>query len=220
MIIWILSDTHMRHAELVVPQADMVIHCGDFSNKANPYENEIEARNFLEWYKVLPIETKILICGNHDTSCFKKLIRREEYSEIIWLEHETANVKGLNIFGSPYSPRYGDWAYMYKRNRGDVYWSSIPENTDILICHTMPKGILDLCDDERDRKFPYQAGCKALYNRIIELKHLKLFCGGHLHSTSKFHNFGILKHKGIDFINAACYNHGKDTVNQGHLIEL
>lgn len=217
---WIISDTHTFHNQLNIPKVDCVIHCGDFANKANPYENELEARNFLEWYNVLPIQYKILNCGNHDTAAFKKLIDKADYPNIIWLEHDWEWINGYKVFVSPYTPVYGKgWAYMYKRNRGDIYWNVIPNDIDILVTHGPPKGILDLCDHEADRKQIAQAGCKALYNKVMEIEP-KIHCFGHIHNDKKFNNYGIFEHGNTKFINAACLNHRSMKLNLGHIVEI
>jgi Icc-related predicted phosphoesterase len=197
-----------------------MIHCGDFTNKHNPYENELEARNFLEWYKILPIKNKVLVCGNHDGSCFKGLVKKEEYPELIWLEHETANVEGLNIFGSPYTPRFGDWYYTYKRNIAKVYWDHIPNNIDILVTHGPAKTILDLTEDKETNNL-VQVGCKSLYNRVMEVKPV-IHCFGHIHQEKNCNNYGIYQKSISDtkFINASCLNHHTGEINQGHIVYI
>jgi hypothetical protein len=58
---FIASDTHTFHNKLNIPEADIAIFAGDESNNSNPYLNEVEARNFLEWYSVLPIKHKVFV---------------------------------------------------------------------------------------------------------------------------------------------------------------
>lgn len=53
-----------------------------------------------------------------------------------------ANDRRLKIYGSPLSPRHGNWAFQY-RNQDD--WSgAVLENIDILVTHGPPFGHLDL----------------------------------------------------------------------------
>lgn len=218
MKIWTFSDTHTYHNQLNIPEADIVIFSGDESNNSNPYLNEVEARKFFEWYKVLPFKHKIYIPGNHSTAVSNKLIRREEYPELIWLEHETANVEGIKIFGSPYTPAYGkSWAYMRKRNQMKVVWDTLPNDIQILITHGPPKGILDLTRDLDNNLV--QAGCKSLFNKVLEIEPaVHIF--GHLHDESGIFNSGILEKFGIKFINASCLNHKEKSFSQGHIIEI
>lgn len=66
-------------------------------------------------------------------------------------------------------------------------WSCIPEDTDVLITHTPPLGILDAQD---------RLGCEDLARRIQELS-LKLHVFGHVHV-----GHGIEKHEKTTFVNA------------------
>lgn len=58
-----LSDTHNCHHRLRdLPEADVVVHSGDFCMAGS----EQEALDFLNWFCDLPYKHKIFICGNHD----------------------------------------------------------------------------------------------------------------------------------------------------------
>ena len=57
-----ISDTHGRHRQLVMPEGDVVIHCGDFCARGK----EREARDFAAWFRALPHVHKVVIAGNHD----------------------------------------------------------------------------------------------------------------------------------------------------------
>ena len=134
MNIWFISDTHNRHAELKVPKdVELVIHCGDESESGNAWMNEPEARNFFDWYSGLEIPTKIFVPGNHSTAIEQGLIRAEEYPEVKFLIHQQTQWQEFKIFGSPYTPRFFDWAYMRERSDLDIMWESIPDDIDILI---------------------------------------------------------------------------------------
>ena len=219
MKIWIISDTHTYHYKLIPPSdIDMVIHSGDCSNSHNPLINSNEVEIFMDWYNKLPVKHKIYVPGNHDTSIERGLINTSRFNNIKFLFHESLNIEGINFFGSPYTPRYGDWSYMYQRSKSDKYWRVIPENTDFLITHGPPKSILDLADDINDRSKPTQVGCSNLYKRVMKIKP-KYHSFGHIHSvSSKFNNYGIFKHFDTTFINAACLNHGDATVYNGHVV--
>ena len=46
-----ISDTHNRHNELTnLPEADVIIHCGDFTEQGT----EEEVLDFLNWFIELP----------------------------------------------------------------------------------------------------------------------------------------------------------------------
>jgi len=211
MKIWCISDTHNKHEFLEVPKGiDMVIHSGDASSQKIPALNEHELLNFLHWFGRLDIKYKIFVPGNHDTSLEDGLVRRSDIPEsVIYLEHESVEIEGIKIFGSPYTPAFGsNWAFNVPRSKLKVYWDEIPADTDILIVHGPPKGILDLTQyDTRpggDGNSLFQCGCKFLLDRIKEIQP-KYNIFGHIHSEKNCPNSGILKISGCEttFINAA-----------------
>lgn len=242
MKIWIISDTHCKHGFLDIPDGiDMAIHGGDMSNQKSPAINANEVLDFLEWYKSLThIKYKILIAGNHDTSIEKGLVARGDMHEsIIYLEHESVTIEGIKIFGSPYTPKFGtDWAYNVPKEMIASYWDDIPDDTDILITHGPPKGILDLTQyDTRtgyDRAHGgpinfFQCGCKELLNRVKAIQP-KYHIFGHIHPETNCPNSAMLKINGYEttFINAAVCDFGrtaedvkvKQIANNGFIIEI
>ena len=209
--IWHISDTHCLHHNLNMPKdIDLVIHTGDASNWRDPFRNESEVINFLEWYAKLPIENKIFCAGNHDTSIEKGLVTKNlmEDMGIHYLYCDSIEIRGLKIWGAPYVPTYGDWAFMKNRQKIAKVWNEIPDDADILVTHGPPKGILDLTYD-RDNKVKL-CGDSALLKRVLALD-IKLVCFGHIHNCKDLTNSGtkqIFGKKTI-FSNATCVNDGK-----------
>jgi Icc-related predicted phosphoesterase len=220
MKLWVISDSHGFHRYLDVPEVDMAIFCGDESNSFDPAKNCYEAKDFLDWYNELKIPYKIFVPGNHSTSIFRGYIRKEEYMNIIWFFNETKIINGLKIFGSPYTPRYGEWSYMYNRKDAYKYWDCIEEGTSITINHGPPQGILDLAEDENDRSRIVQVGCKTLFSKIKEIKP-QLSCFGHIHSCRKkgIYNNGVYYNGSTTFVNASCLDHGDNSLSNGYIFE-
>lgn len=194
MKIWHISDTHSYHRLLSIPKdVDMVVHSGDFSNYYDVYKNELEARDFLNWYAALDIKHKILIAGNHDALAerwskkFKELCKD---LNIIYLENESVVIDGIKIWGSPNTPQFGNWYFMKKRDKLHKVWQSIPEDTDIIVVHGPPKGIMDLSYNI-NRNID-MCGCSALKKRILDIEP-KLFLSGHIHNNKDIINAGTLK---------------------------
>jgi Icc-related predicted phosphoesterase len=191
MIAWHISDSHGYHGFLKVPDnIDMVIFSGDCSNPRDPYTNEQEVRNFITWFDSLPIKHKIFVAGNHDTSIEKGLITKDNFEQcgIHYLENETIEIEGLKIFGSPYTPTYGDWAFMKASFKLDRMWRNvIDDDVDIVITHGPPRTILDLAED-RNHNLEF-CGDKSLLNRIKEVNP-KLHCFGHIHNNGDIINRG------------------------------
>jgi Icc-related predicted phosphoesterase len=194
MKIWHISDTHGYHDLLKVPDGiDMVIHSGDCSNPRDPYNNEPEVREFIHWYKNLPIKHKIYVAGNHDTSIEKGLVSVSQFYEynIHYLENDYVDIEGIKIFGSPNTPNFGNWAFMKDRAKLERHWKlAIHEECDIIVTHGPPKGMLDLSVN-RDHKLEF-CGDKSLLNRVLEIQPAyHLF--GHIHNTGDIVNAGIQK---------------------------
>jgi Icc-related predicted phosphoesterase len=205
-----ISDTHTKHKHLTndLPGGDILIHCGDISSRG--YKNEIE--NFLGWFDCIKgYEYKIFIAGNHDfgfqdnpKECFELL---KNYPSITYLEDNSIIIDGIKIYGSPWQPRFHNWAFNV--NRGwDIAqkWEKIPMDTDILITHGPLLGILDITNISE------RVGCEDLYNRVMEIKP-KVHAFGHIHSS-----YGMKEMDGMTFINAS--NLGEDYLYQNDPITL
>ncbi len=186
-----ISDTHNQHEQVVLPEGDVLVHCGDFSGRGRLEE----VTDFLQWFGAQPHRYKILIAGNHDflaeqePDVFRSLIPEN----VIYLEDSGVEIEGLHFWGSPIQPWFFDWAFNRKRGAEiRKHWDLIPGNTDVLITHGPPYGILDMV--ARDAR---PVGCRDLLKRTGELS-LKICAFGHIHE-----GYGIVEQNGTTFINAA-----------------
>lgn len=191
-----ISDTHNRHRELTndLPGGDMIIHSGDISGRGTLEE----IRSFLLWFERLPYTHKIFIAGNHDFG-FEELrhSNQDEFAiripdNVIYLQDEMVEVDGLKIYGSPWQPRFYDWAFNV--DRGDAIakkWEPIPEGLDILITHGPVFGILD------DTYTGMRVGCEELYKKVVQVKPRIHVCG-HIHWA-----YGMRDFNDTTFINAS-----------------
>jgi len=205
-----ITDTHTKHKHLTgeLPGGDILIHCGDFTNRG--YMTEI--KNFLDWFdEVKGYEHKIFIAGNHDfgfqdnpKECAKLLTN---YPNLTYLEDNSVIIDGIKIYGTPWQPRFYDWAFNV--NRGwDIAqkWEKIPMDTDILITHGPAFGILDQTYTGQ------RVGCEDLYKKVMEIKP-KVHACGHIH-----YDYGMKEMDGMTFINAC--NLGEDYMYQNGPITL
>jgi Icc-related predicted phosphoesterase len=190
----------------------MVIHSGDCSNPRDPYNNEPEVRGFIDWFGGLPIKHKIYVAGNHDTSIEKKLVTKADFNDhaIHYLENETIEIKGLKIFGSPYTPTFGvGWSFNKDRNKLERIWrKAIDKDVDIVIVHGPPRGMLDSSYDRAN--LMEHCGDKSLMNRVMEVKpRLMLF--GHIHNCKDIINAGTRTTPELDtiFSNGSVVTDGK-----------
>lgn len=225
-----ISDTHEFHKQFPVERfegIDVVIHSGDVSNHMNPIMNAHEVMDFMMWYKDVPVPTKILVAGNHDTSIERKLYRKEDFTmnDIIYLENEEVTIDGVKFWGSPHTPTFGNWAFMKARDKLNRVWEAIPDDTDVLIVHGPPKGVRDLSYDRAGNL--EMCGCSALMKRCWKLKdNLKLVAFGHIHNMEGIDtNQGLAHYSNTKtvFSNAACVYDGrfdKGLTSFGNVIEL
>jgi len=225
MKIWHISDTHTYHDLLTIPNGiDLVIHSGDCSNPRDPYNNEPEVRDFIDWYKELPIKYKIYVAGNHDTSIEKKLVTKKDFEDngIIYLENEYVNIEGIEIFGSPHTPQFGQWAFMKDRVKLERFWKlAIHKPCDIIVVHGPPKGCLDKSFDRNNNM--ESCGDKSLLNLVLEMQP-KYMLFGHIHNCKDIINAGMLKLSGYDtwFSNGSVVTDGKfgKLTSNGNILEI
>ena len=102
---------------------------------------------------------------------FKDLLT-EGVENIHYLEHESIELFGYKIFGTPYIPPLTEWAFMLKGPERLAKWQQIPDTIDLLVTHTPPKGIMD----------GGHAGCEHLLNELPRINPLyHIF--GHVHES-------------------------------------
>lgn len=140
---------------------------------------------------------------------------------LIYLNKESVNINGYNFYGDPITPSFGNWSFMCKRESIYKHWELIPKDTDVLITHGPPKGVLDL-SYSRENKLEF-CGDSALLKAINKIDSIKLSCFGHLHNCENIINNGILKREDKIFSNGSCVKDGsfdKGLINFGNLIEI
>ena len=225
MKIWHISDTHTYHGLLKVPEdIDMVIHSGDATNPRDPYASEQEMLNFISWFGSLPIKHKVFVAGNHDLCIERNLVTKIDFMKngIVYLENDYAEVEGLKIWGSPFTPTFGQgWAFNKKRSALHDIWKEIPDDVDIVVVHGPPKGILDLAYHQLNCiEF---CGDEALRKRMY-LLNPKLCLFGHIHNNEDIINAGTMKLSNHDTIysNGSVVTDGKfgKLSSHGNIFEI
>lgn len=197
----LLSDTHGHHWVLDVPQKGytLAIHTGDFSNRGS----EEEADDFLLWYADLPCKHKILVAGNHDWYAYKHSDRFKMKCALLgiaYLEDSSIEINGVKFYGTPWCTQFYDWAFMKSESELIKHWKAIPTDTDVLLTHTPPLGVLD-------RVFRGNVGSSTLAQYIASKLDLQLHVFGHIHECAG-HEV-TTTHRSI---NAACVNDFREEV--------
>ena len=192
-----ISDTHGCHRQLHdLPQADVIVHSGDFTMNGS----EQEALDFMNWFCDLSYPHMIFICGNHDDCLYGSTIDGLD-DNVHYLCNSGVEIDGMKFYGIP----------MFMSDcitgRQARHYANIPDDTDILITHTPPFGILDFDDN-------INYGSEELLSRITAVQpRVHLF--GHIHSQR-----GIVTLSGTIFSNGAVMNTDYSNLRKPNLIDL
>ena len=179
-----LSDTHGCHRRLRdLPEADVVIHSGDFTMNGS----EAEAIDFMNWFCDLPYRYKIFICGNHDDCLYEASIDGLDDS-VNYLCNSGIEIEGLKFYGVP---MFMEDCITDRQSRN---YASIPNDTEVLITHSPAYGILDFDDD-------INYGSEEILEIIPILHNFKAHLFGHIHARN-----GIMEQNGVIFSNGAIMN--------------
>jgi Icc-related predicted phosphoesterase len=209
MKICIISDTHNKHKRLgVLPEADMIIHCGDFTSVGK----EHEIRDFMKWYVALPYKYKLIIAGNHDWLFERAGMHARSLvpKSINYLQDWGVEIEGLYFYGSPVQLPFNDWAFNRPEEKLRQHWEAIPDKTDVLITHGPPYMIMDYGIYNMQH-----TGSPSLYKEVMERVKPKLHCFGHIHG-----GYGIKVIENTTFINASNLDEGYMCVNAPVLFEI
>lgn len=196
-----ISDTHTQLDKIAIPDGDVLIHCGD----ALSYGTSQEFWQFCQQMHGIAKRFKLVLYspGNHDLIVEREPGRcREAFNtrNCQMLLHEPFEFEGVKFFGSPYTPMFFNWAFMYPREDARRIWLSIPNDTDVLFTHGMPYGILDKTGRLVGAETDFHAGCPVLMDRILQIRP-KVYAGGHLHLQGGRTDVDTID--GTTFVNAA-----------------
>jgi Icc-related predicted phosphoesterase len=201
-----ISDTHCLHAQVTIPDCDILVHCGDFTSKGM----ESEVSHFLDW--VIKQEDRgievVYIAGNHDIGVGEGYIRAELDKVGNYLHDSDCKVKGVRFWGSPWTPAFGlGWAYQLTPTTAGPRCAQLGD-CDVLVTHGPPHGTLD-----RNRQGD-ECGDRELAARLYEMSPA-VHAFGHIHE-----GYGIaIKHKTL-FINAASCNARYQPINPPIVLDL
>jgi len=174
-----LSDMH-GHLPKIPKDADLVLIAGDICPGMPAKLQTHWLRTVLKtWLK--KIESPVFACaGNHDWPFYgleyPNLKKEVQEMDLPWtyLEDSGAEFEGLKIWGTPWQREFYDWAFNLKEEELPEKWALIPDDTDILISHSPPKGFGDATLRGE------AVGSFALLDKINDIKP-KLSVFGHIH---------------------------------------
>lgn len=197
MIIDCISDLH--GCKPALQGGDLLIVAGDLTARDTPFEYF----KFFNWIANTPYKKIIVIAGNHDGLAQSEDLLSIGKNDFEYLQDSGTEYEGLKIWGSPWTPEFCNWHFMKEKGEPmKAVWDLIPLDTDILITHGPPFGVLD--KNTRNR-----CGCVQLIDRIPLLNNLKLHVFGHIHE-----GYGQENIRGTTFVNASIMNGNYKPVNK------
>ncbi|KAK8071434.1 Metallo-dependent phosphatase-like protein [Apiospora hydei] len=195
-----ISDTHNN--QIPIPDADILIHAGDLTQSGSLAELQAAVAWLREQphrYKIVIAGNHDILLDpdcdyNHPTKlapndldgrALRRRLRDQGRLQIDWGDVQyirdrstCISMKGrhgwrrLQVYGSPWSPRNGNWAFQYARADGKGAWNrEVPDGTDILVTHGPPRGHLDLNG---------RLGCEGLLREVWRVRPA-LHVFGHVH---------------------------------------
>ena len=188
-----ISDTH---GELLqnLPSGDILTISGDICpvrGSHNPTNQMFWLKNhFLPWTDKLvkdgTFHHVVFVAGNHDF-VFKKASTStvgdfylDLPTNVHYLQDSMVEVEGLKIYGTPWTPTFGNWAWMNSEVVLASIFEKVPMGLDILLSHGPAFGWCDCIEQFNETE---HIGSKALKDCIIRTMPKWVYVG-HIHSGS------------------------------------
>lgn len=94
-----ISDTHGHHRELIIPNTDFLIHCGDACTDGNVEQ----LKDFFQWFSAQRARYKIFVAGNHDLPFDLDLEGAINLitNNVVYLENRYAVMDGISFYSAP-----------------------------------------------------------------------------------------------------------------------
>lgn len=198
-----ISDSHCQLDKITIPDGDILVHSGDLTYRGTIQETSKElfelSKHRARFKNIVLVEGNHDWLGEHNPPVMDQMC---EDNGITLLRDSSITIEGVKLYGAPWQPEFCNWAFNVPRGRAlKEKWDLIPEDTNVLITHGPPHGILDGVERFNGKTSEYDiehVGCVDLWNKINQLDQLKLHVFGHIHS-----GYGQIKARGITFINAS-----------------
>lgn len=177
----VVSDTHERHAQVSLPEGDVLLHCGDIlmSSSLSTQERGLRVlQDFNSWLQAAPCKEKVVIGGNHDWA-LERLGRegaQQVLSSATLLRDDCAvlPLSGIKVYGNAFS-RGHSHNVAWQTRRPEV--SDACVGADVVMTHE-------------------SAPC--IVTEVLEKAQPCLWASGHCHAQH-----GVKQREGLTFVNAA-----------------
>lgn len=179
------------------PKCDLVLIGGDIFGPHGILDQSIWLhKEFTPWLENLPAEKIIGVAGNHDFIWEEAphLVPKMPWT---YLQDSECTYKGWKIYGTPWQPRFYDWAFNMDEPDLKERWKLISDDTDILVTHGPPYSFGDTVSRLHGKETDPHVGSPSLLERINVVRP-KLSIFGHIHP-----GFGVFNHEGMTLANVS-----------------
>jgi Icc-related predicted phosphoesterase len=171
-----VSDLHGSYRDLPPMNAvDVVVVAGDFLASG---KHVAELQDFASWVGGLRARHKVVVAGNHDLILEEMGREAAECmfpADVHYLQDTGVDLEGVRFYGSPWTPRFYDWAFMKPDVDLQAIWNQVPVGLDVLVTHGPPLGSLDWV------KRAGGVGSKSLAEAIATRCRPRVHLFGHIH---------------------------------------
>jgi len=177
----VVSDTHERHRQVVLPEGDVLLHCGDIlmsSSLAATSRGLGILEDFNLWLGTAPCKERVVIGGNHDVilESLGDAGAQELLSNAIFVQDASVvlPLAGIKVYGNAFS--VGDSHNVaWQGERPDVSDECV--GADVVMTHLAEPSIVE---------------------EVLRRTKPLLWVSGHAHA-----DYGVTQNDGITFVNAA-----------------
>jgi len=207
-----ISDLH-GYLPTDLPQGDLLLIAGDLCPVDGSHAPEMQSGwlegSFRVWLERMQraYAGVVGIAGNHDFVYERGL----QPLNLPWtyLQDRGVTINGIRIWGSPWTPPFGDWAFNLPEDGIHAALAAVDDGAiDVLITHGPPRGHLDMT--RRGDAVGSRAVAAAVH-RINPLVHLF----GHIHE-----GYGIDHSKDILLVNASLRDEFYDPVHAPVVVDI
>jgi Icc-related predicted phosphoesterase len=133
-----IADMHGAWNKLKLGSGDLLIIAGDLV-----IWEEKDLDVFNKWLDAQDFTFKMVVGGNHDRALATKKFLCNAV-RAIYLNNRPTALNDFTFWGSPITPKFLNWYFMAEPAEIQNYWNMIPPDTDVVITHGPPYGILDV----------------------------------------------------------------------------
>lgn len=193
MNILAISDLHGYLPD--IPRCDLLLLGGDYNGKRN-HDQQLRFMlgPFADWLNKIDARHIVGVAGNHDfvlQSDDLKLLKDLPWT---YLQDELVEIEGIKIYGTPWTKKFFNWAFMKEEGPLKQIFSSIPAELDILLSHGPAKGVLD------KNEYGEECGSYQLAYRINEVRPINVV-HGHIHEARGTKVQGPINYYNVSHVN-------------------